>query len=154
MIPQHIQHLLDEGSYSPRTEGKEAIRETLDVLGIESSSQLGSFYLEYDPTFLRSSEACEELLDVLVPTVEGQHYDEFDPLETPVGMETEFVREVWEVPETMICFSTTDAEGAFLYDLSSGAVYDFSLSQQDKLSNGTLSPRWSSFFEFLEWYLD
>ena len=154
MIPQHIQQLLDERGYSRRTNDKEAICKTLDALGIEPSSELGEFYLGYHPSLLRSTSTYEQLEDVVIPVVDGAAPAEADPSETPVGMATRFVREVWEVPERMIGLTTAEGEGAFLYYLSSGAIYDFSLSQQSELSNATMSPRWGSFFELLEWYLE
>ncbi|GIW80234.1 MAG: hypothetical protein KatS3mg105_2041 [Gemmatales bacterium] len=153
MIPLHIQQLLDERGYSQRTDDKEVIRRTLVALGIDPASELGEFYLAYDPSLLQSDTSYEQLLDVVIPVVDGAAPVEADPSETPVGMATAFVRDVWEVPERMICLTTTEGEGAFLYDLSSGAIYDFSLSEQAELCNGSLSPRWNSFFEFIAWYL-
>jgi len=153
MIPQHIQQLLDEQGCSQRTDDKEALRNTINALGIDPTSDLGEFYLAYDPSLLQSNSSYEQLEDVVVPVVDGAAPVEADPSETPVGMATAFVRDVWEVPQNMICLTTAEGEGAYLYDLSTKTVYDFSLSQQNELSNGTLSPRWNSFYEFLEWYL-
>jgi RHS repeat-associated protein len=102
MIPQHIQQLLDERGYSRRTNDKEAICKTLDALGIEPSSELGEFYLGYHPSLLRSTSTHEQLEDVVIPVVDGAAPAEADPSETPVGMATRFVREVWEVPERML----------------------------------------------------
>ena len=153
MIPFHIRQLLDERGYSQRTDDKEAIRRMLNALGIDPASELGEFYLAYDPSLLQSDASYEQLQDIVVPVVDGAAPVETDPSYTPIGMATAFVRDVWEVPDTMICLTTTEGEGAFLYDLSSGAVYDFSLSQQKELSDRTLRPRWISLFEFLKWYL-
>jgi len=146
MIPQHIQQLLDEQGCSQRTDDAQTIHKTLSALGIEPTSELGEFYLAYDPSLLQSNNSYEQLEDVVVPTVDGDAQVEPDPSETPVGMATAFVREVWKVPKNMICLTTTEGEGGFLYDLSSKAVFDFSLSQRIELCNGTLSPRWNSFF--------
>ncbi len=71
----------------------------------------------------------------------------------PVGMATRFVRTVWETPGDIICLTTTEGEGAYLYDMTSGSVYDFDLADQSALAARTLQPRWKSFFDFLGWYL-
>jgi hypothetical protein len=52
-----------------------------------------------------------------------------------------------------ICLTSTEGQGAYLYDINTEAVYDFELSQDGKLTSGELKPRWSSFFDFLRWYL-
>lgn len=153
MIPNHLQRLLDERGYSPRTDDKEAIRTTLDALGIDPVSELGGFYLEYDPTCLQSRVSYQQLEDVVAPMIDGAASPPVDPSRTPVALATAFVRAVWEVPAVMICLTTAEGEGAYLYDLTSGAIYDFALSQQAELCNDKLPPRWTSFFEFLEWYL-
>jgi hypothetical protein len=153
MIPADIRDLLRDRGYMPREGDTTAVRRTLVGLGIDPSSELGAFYMEYDPSVLLSAASYEQLEDVVVPVVEGQTPVDADPYETPVGMATAFVRNVWELPARFICLTTTEGEGAYLYDLTSGAIYDFALHQQNQLADGMLSPRWTSFFQFIRWYL-
>ena len=153
MLPASIQQLLTDKGNSKRSNDQEVIRKTLNALAIDPDSELACFYLSFDPSFLQSNTSYEQLEDVVVAAVDGADRAVVDPSETPVGMATAFVRDVWEVPDTMVCLTTTEGEGAYLYDLSSGAIYDFNLNQQVELCNGTLSPRWNSFFEFIAWYL-
>jgi hypothetical protein len=102
---------------------------------------------------LLSEASYEQLEDVVVPVLDGQPRVDAEPLDAPVGMATSFVREVWDVPARFICLTTTERDGAYLYDSVSGAIYDFSLNQQKELPEGTLSTRWISFFQFIRWYL-
>lgn len=153
MIPTQIRQLLINRGCSPRTSAEEQVRKNLVGLGINPDSELGSFYLEYNPSLLQSDTSYEQLEDVIAPAVGDASPLDIEPWKTPVGMATTFVREVWETPKDVICLTTTEGEGAYLCSLGSGVVFDFSLANQNELASGSLQPRWKSFFEFLEWYL-
>lgn len=153
MISTKIRQLLTDRGYSPRTETKEQVRKNLDGLGINSDSELGSFYLNYDPSLLHSNTSYEQLQDVIAPAIGDAPPIDIEPWKSPVGMATRFVREVWIIPNDIICLTTTEGEGAYLCSMNSGVVFDFSLADQNELASGKLKPRWQSFFEFLQWYL-
>ncbi len=155
MIPELIRQRLNEQRCSPRTDegDQRLVNEALTALGISLDSELGEFYLNYDPTLLCRRAASKELVDFLVPVVDGTERPCVDVFETPIGVCTEFVRDLWETPNTMVCLTTAEGEGAYLYDIMSGVIYDFGLQQRRELASGKLKPRWTSFYKFLEWYL-
>jgi hypothetical protein len=68
-------------------------------------------------------------------------------------MGTEFVHDVWELPQHLICLTSCQSEGCYLYDRNSGAVLDFSLADRELFLAGGVALKWDSFFQFLSWYL-
>ena len=65
---------------------------------------------------------------------------------------TRFVHEVWSAQQELVCFSSVEGEGAYLYSIQSEAVWDFSLASSGDFADGT-APNWPSFFAFMRWYL-
>lgn len=53
---------------------------------------------------------------------------------------TEFIHEMWELPEKYICFTSLQGEGGYLLDKLSGGVWDFDLSQHDDFVTGKTPP--------------
>ncbi len=153
MIPDSILRRLEHQGCSPRIGDDEKVREVLAELGIPSGCELAECLLRYDPSDFLSDTAHEQLMDVVVPVAEGEEPVPFDAWDTPIGMATQFVREVWELPDTLICLTSCEGEGAYLYDIVSGAVYDFDLGERSEFVSGKLAPPWKSYFEFLDWYL-
>ena len=155
MTPVEMQQLFSDRGYLERTndDEKDSIRKVLNALKINPASELGHFYVAFAPSLIRSRLSHKQLNDVLYPSVKGTTYPVDDPFDTPLGMATMFIREVWEVPDRFICLTSTEGEGAYLYDLSSEEVYYFDLAQQPQLVAGELEPRWHSFEEFIKWYL-
>lgn len=154
MIPDSILRRLVHQGCSPRTSGNdEKIRKILAELGIPLECELAELYLQYDPGVFLSDSSYEQLVDVLVKFADGFEPTPFDALETPVGMATNFIREVWGLPDNLICLTTCEGEGGYLYDSVSEAIYDFGLDERDDFIAGKLAPLWKSFYEFLDWYL-
>ena len=153
MNREKMRQLLTDRGYPPSEDTEWVSPATLKALGIDTESELGWFYRTCNPSFMKSSEPLEELLDVVEPEVSGVVTPRVGSWETPVGSTTIYVREGWGVPDDFICLSTTDTDGAFLYHLPSGQVYEFVRGQYDELRSGVLQPRWKTFFEFIEWYL-
>ena len=122
-----------------RPDRQRAERALLD-LGVPLDSEFAWFFLNYLIALFVSPVSYESICDVADPTPQVRHA-------------TDFVHEVWELPERYVCFTTCEGEGGYLYDKESGAVYDFSLVTRDAFVEGREPPRWLSFFEFLRWYL-
>ncbi len=66
---------------------------------------------------------------------------------------TEFVREVFGVPDAYICLTSAEGEGFYLYNKDNGCVYDVDVADIDLLIIGSLKAKWNTFFSFMEWYL-
>jgi hypothetical protein len=114
--------------------------QALSELDIPLDSEFAEFFLEYMIELFVSPVSDESICDVSEPSCE-------------VMAGTEFVHEVWGLPEQFICFTTVEGEGGYLYDRTTGSVWDFSLATRDAFVNGCERPRWQSFFEFMAWYL-
>jgi len=153
MIPKDIQLMLSDHEYFKRIGNEHSIRTRLDALAISADSELGQFYLHYSPTNIFNPHVGEEFEDIELPVLDGATPVENPPEETPIAETTKYLRETWGIPEGLICLTSVQGTAAYLYELTSGAVYDFELEQFSALKTGTLLPRWNSFFEFLRWYL-
>ena len=153
MIPDSILRRLAYQGCSPRTASEAKIREILTELGIPLECELAELLLQYNPGNFLSDTPFEQLVDVLCPVADGMEPLPFDVWDTPMGMATYFIRDCWELPGTLICLTTCEGEGGYLYDTVSEAIYDFGLDQRDDFLAGKLAPRWKSFYEFLDWYL-
>lgn len=68
-------------------------------------------------------------------------------------MGTEFIHDMWELPENYIGLTSLQGEGGYLLDKNSGGVWDFDLAQREDFVSGLTPPNWSGFFEFVRWYL-
>ena len=68
-------------------------------------------------------------------------------------MGTEFIHEVWELPENFVAFTSLQGEGGYLLDKDSGGVWDFDLGDWEAFVAGRIPARWAGFFEFITWLL-
>jgi len=140
MIPNELVKLIEKQPGDIHRRDKNSVLKELAALGIDPSSELAEFFLNYTITFFKSSSSEEELCDIADPSNE-------------IEVGTDFVQEVWELPENFICLTNVQGEGCYLYDKNSGEVLDFSLAKRDEFLAGTVQVKWSGFFEFLTWYL-
>jgi hypothetical protein len=60
---------------------------------------------------------------------------------------------VWELGKDFICLTNGEGEGFILYSKRDGKVYDVGIGEIEALEQGTVAPRWNSFYELIEWYL-
>ena len=140
MVPTKLVDLVSKQPGDTVRLDKKAVKDCLNELGVSPSSELAIFYLDYKVSTFCSNASDEELLDVVSPS-------------GAISRASNFVHEVWELPENFICLSSVEAEGCYLYEKISGSVYDFDLADREDLIEGKLEPRWPSFFSFMIWYL-
>lgn len=163
MIPDKILTLLNERDYQPLSDEEQAIAaKTLRALEVDESSQLWQVYSKYSVhmlnnfDFTKRTEALCELVEVISYFVDENKNvvpRATDLADTHIGSATLFVREVWTVPDNLVCLTSIEGEGGYLYDILTEAIYDFDLDQLNDLTTGQLQPRWKNFWSFLEWYL-
>lgn len=140
MIPDDLKMLVErQRGQSVRRKVVEA-EQALGALGVPPSSEFADFYREYKVSAFASRSSNVELLDVAEPSAQ-------------VGRATTFIHEVWELPSQFVCLSSVEGEGAFLYSTVTGEVWDFDLSERDRLLSSQLPARWPNFFAFMRWYL-
>lgn len=149
MINDEMVLLLTSRGYRSRKDSVDSIVKVLSELGADVDSELAAFISNYDPSLLRSEQTSEQLQDALPVLEDASVEHEILPWETPIGMTTQFVREVWELPQDCICLTSTEGEGAFVYRSTTQAVYDFTLGDSSSIDR----PRWETFNQFIEWYL-
>lgn len=116
------------------------VAQALLVLNVDPKSEFGEFFFNYVVTCYRRPVSSSELCDLLLPTPE-------------IHQATQFIRDVWGLPDRYVCFSSLQGEGCYLYDRNTGCVFDFDLAELEYLLQERLSPRWGTFFEFMDWYL-
>lgn len=140
MIPAHLLALLEaQPDYQPRTDIAKATQ-ALNTLGIALDSEFAEVYLMCYPGELKSRASYEMLCDIAEPTEE-------------ILMGTEFIHDMWELPQNFIAFTSLQGEGGYLLDKHSGGVWDFDLAHWEAFSAGRIPARWSGFFEFITWLL-
>lgn len=140
MIPPQLIALIEAlPSFRPRPDTAEVTR-ALATLGIALDSEFAQIYLAYHPADFASRASYEVLMDIDGPSDE-------------ILMCTEFIHEVWELPENFIAFTSLQGEGGYLLDKDSGGVWDFDLGDWEAFVAGRIPARWASFFEFITWYL-
>ncbi|MGZ0704132.1 SMI1/KNR4 family protein [Pseudomonas sp. L5B5] len=140
MIPPQLIALIEAlPSFRPRPDTAEVTR-ALATLGIALDSEFAQIYLAYHPADFESRASYEVLMDIDGPSDE-------------ILMCTEFIHEVWELPENFIAFTSLQGEGGYLLDKDSGGVWDFDLGDWEAFVAGRIPARWASFFEFITWYL-
>jgi hypothetical protein len=123
-----------------REDGDLAIQELLN-LGISPDTEFGQIASRFNLAMLTDfGPSNEQLIDVCWG---GSMADT-----------AEFVHSTWGVPERFVPFTSCEGEGAYLYDRTSGEVWDFSLASQAGFVAGEQSPMFVSFFDFMRWYLD
>jgi hypothetical protein len=140
MIPEKLRAQVERQLGNIHRSNSEAANQALEELGIPLNSEFGEFFREYVITLFDSDVSDEELSDLLSPTKQ-------------ILVGTQFVHEVWKLPENFICFSSCQGEGGYLYDRDTGTVWDFDLADRDDFIAGRQKPAWNSFFEFMSWYL-
>lgn len=140
MIPSQLQILVESQPGSIHRVSREAVAAALFDLKVPLESEFAEFFFTYTITFFRSEVSDEELCDIADPTTE-------------IGVGTKFVHEVWDLPNRFVCFSSGQGEGAYLYETTTGHVWDFDLASRSDFLAGKQRPKWQSFFEFMTWYL-
>lgn len=139
MIPERLKTLVQQQKGEVTRADPSAAKRALIALGIPLESQIAEFFLTYQISLFQSDVSDEQLCDIAEPE--------------EVAMGTQFAREVWELPERYVCLSSAQSEGAYLYDVNTGEVHDFSLASREDFLAGKEPARWKTFFEFLTWYL-
>ncbi|ULT70147.1 SMI1/KNR4 family protein [Pseudomonas sp. BC42] len=140
MIPQQLIALIEaQPRFRPRPDTAEVTR-ALATLGIALDSEFAQIYLACHPADFESRASYEVLMDIDGPSDE-------------ILMCTEFIHEVWELPENFVAFTSLQGEGGYLLDKDSGGVWDFDLGDREAFVAGRLPARWAGFFEFITWLL-
>ncbi|MCL9656635.1 SMI1/KNR4 family protein [Pseudomonas protegens] len=140
MIPQQLVSLIEaQPRFRPRPDTAEVTR-ALATLGIALDSEFAQIYLACHPADFESRASYEVLMDIDGPSDE-------------ILMCTEFIHEVWELPENFVAFTSLQGEGGYLLDKDSGGVWDFDLGDREAFVAGRLPARWAGFFEFITWLL-
>ncbi|BCT31158.1 SMI1/KNR4 family protein [Pseudomonas protegens] len=140
MIPQQLASLIEaQPRFRPRPDTAEVTR-ALATLGIALDSEFAQIYLACHPADFESRASYEVLMDIDGPSDE-------------ILMCTEFIHEVWELPENFVAFTSLQGEGGYLLDKDSGGVWDFDLGDREAFVAGRLPARWAGFFEFITWLL-
>ena len=70
-----------------------------------------------------------------------------------IAAATEFAKETFELEGGFLALTSGEGGGFFLYEIGTGEVYDLGVEEFDALKSGGAEARWSSFFEFIRWYL-
>jgi hypothetical protein len=116
------------------------VKKALQKLNVPPESEFAEFFLAYTITLFLSEVSDEELCDIAEPSEQ-------------IKDGTDFIHEVWGLPENYICFTTAEGEGCYLYDKVSGKVWDFELKTRDRFLRGEIPAKWDGFYEFMIWYL-
>ncbi|UZE09710.1 SMI1/KNR4 family protein [Pseudomonas sp. B21-053] len=140
MIPSKLIQLIEKQPADIHRLDKRSAAEALTALNISLDSEISEFFLDYKVSFFRSNSSDEQLCDIAHPS-------------NQIEVGTNFIHEVWELPENFICLTSVQGEGCYLYDKNSGKVLDFSLANRDDFLAGKQQLKWCRFFEFLTWYL-
>jgi len=140
MIPPQLIALIEaQPRFRPRPDTAEVTR-ALATLGIALDSEFAQIYLAYHPADFESRASYEVLMDIDGPSEE-------------ILMCTEFIHDVWELPQNFIAFTSLQGEGGYLLDKDSGGVWDFDLGDWEAFIAGRIPARWASFFKFITWLL-
>jgi len=140
MIPDRIRMLVEKQMGDVHRTNRDSVYKALAALDIPVDCEFAEFFLNFVVTFYSSNVSDMELCDLCEPTDE-------------IEARSEFVWEVWGVPEKYICFSSVESEGCYLYDRESDWICDFSLANRTDFVEGRMQPMFKSFFEFMIWYL-
>lgn len=140
MIPAPLIALIEaQPRYRPRPEAGE-VSQALEALGIAQDSEFAQVHLACHPADFSSRASNEMLFDLVGPGEE-------------ILAATEFIHEVWELPQHFVAFTSLQGEGGYLLDKHSGGVWDFDLGDWEAFVAGRIPARWASFFEFISWLL-
>ena len=140
-LKEQVAMLMSKQSFSAQksAEYKNGSILVLKELGIPSDSEFYEFYSTYYGRNLNYRGGASPIVDP-------------SPPQKSLLRTAFFAREVWEVPEQYILFSTGEGEGGYLYNKEDGTVWDFTLGEQKLLGTNALR-HWHSFYEFMVWYL-
>ncbi len=133
MLPPDVQEWLRgnlPGGHAPWL-SDDAIRRELGNLGVDPSSELGYFYLNFHPG---TASGWYELHDADV-----------------IGEWTAFAHTELGVPEEFLALTSTEGDGIVLYSRNTGQVFDVQYGQFEALAAGTLQPVAESFSGYLRW---
>jgi hypothetical protein len=140
MIPTSLSILVEKQSGNVHRSNLSAVEFALKDLKIPLDSEFAKFFLTYTITLYKSAVSEEQLCDIADPTPE-------------IAFGTRYVHDVWELPEQYICISSIQGEGAYLYDVKTGKVWDFDLASREAFVSGLQRANWNSFYDFMIWYL-
>lgn len=140
MIPPSLQRLVEKQRGDFRRSDIERVERALSELGVPCTCEFAEFYRSYRVGTFHSPQTSCELVDVAEPS-------------SSVALVTEFVHEVWGLPDEYVCFSSVEGEGGYLFSKRTGEVWEFALASRKEFMKGELPPGWKSFFEFMTWYL-
>ena len=140
MIPTLLSILVEKQSGNVHRSNFFAAEFALTDLKIPLDSEIAKFFLHYTITLYKSAVSEEQLCDIADPTPE-------------IALGTKYVHDVWELPEQYICISSIQGEGAYLYDVKTGKVWDFDLASREAFISGRQQAKWNSFYDFMMWYL-
>jgi hypothetical protein len=136
MIPQNI----ISSALKQSTEDHLQSIGALKKLKVQDGSQFFEFFSQYFLPFTERFDA-EDVLSLSQPS--EQIYET-----------TEWARG-FDLPQSHIALTSGEGEGFYLYNIEDQKVYDVNLGQPWKdMIAGILPARWSSFYEFLSWYLE
>ena len=140
-LKEQVAMLMSKQSFSAQksAEYKNGSILVLKELGIPADSEFYEFYSTYYGRNLNYRGGASPIVDP-------------SPPQKSLLRTAFFAREVWEVPEQYILFSTGEGEGGYLYNKEDGTVWDFTLGEQKLLGTNALR-HWHSFYEFMVWYL-
>lgn len=114
MVPKDLVSRIEKQPDSIHRADKDLAISTLEKLGVSSGSEFGSIYINYLPANFKSSVSDEYICDVSEPTEQ-------------ILMGTEFIHDMWELPEKYIGFTSLQGEGGYLLENNSGGVWGFTL---------------------------
>lgn len=140
MIPKPIIEAFSRQTGEITRNNKESVTRNISRLELNHNEQFVDFFLLYDLSGIVSKKEVE-LIDLCSPS------DEI--LET-----TEWAKEVYELQDDFICLSSGEGEGFILLSRVDGKVYDVSVNNFDLLESHGVEPRWNSFYELIDWYLN
>jgi hypothetical protein len=140
MIPADIQQLMAKQPGQVARDDAAPVAAELARLGIDKRNQFGEFFREYRVSTVASSASTEELMDLLSPSEQ-------------VRDATQFARDAYDLVEGYVALTSGEGEGFFLYRVKGGEVFDLAVDDFDALEAGQVQPRWSTFYDFLRWFL-
>src|SRR5262245_33245450 len=108
-IPSQLKKLIEQQPGDRFRTNRAAAERALADLGVPLDSEFAQLYFAYKLMLFRSEVSNEDLRDVAEPNC-------------AVAIGTRFAREVWELPDKYVAFTSMEGEGAYLYDRETGAV--------------------------------
>ncbi len=115
----------------------------LHRLGVDISSEFGEFYLHVDdgPTFIQKGKEIYQVCWFSKNT----NYD----------LNLKIAHETLGIPEEYLPLDSFEGESGYFYNRSTGEVLAISLGDElNRFKQGSLTPQWPSFSDFLESYFD